>query len=130
MKFGQDNAGAMFPDDSVAGEKMHVSQSEEDDELIPWREVPERVWLRIINHRNATTKKGVVKIITLQKRDGSTIKAWTSPYITRCVDTSITNRANKDLVRDATHLYIMSLGKEPCAIDNTKSFFNIQLKHF
>ena len=44
--------------------------------------------------------------------------------------TSITNRANKDLIHDATHLYIMSLGKEPCASDNTKSFFNIQLKHF
>ena len=50
MKFsGHDNARATFPDDAVAGEKMHVSQSEEDDELIPWREVPERLFIYLFN---------------------------------------------------------------------------------
>ncbi len=131
MKFPEDNAGATFPDDSLEGDKMQVARTEEDDELIPWREVPERVWLRIVNHRNATTKRGVVKIVTLQKRDGSIIRAWTSPYITKCVDTTIAYHANKDIVRDETHLYIKSLGKEPCSLDDdTKSFFNVQLKHF
>ena len=127
---GYDNPAADFPDDSDAGEKMHTSINIEDEEPIPWREVPEQVWLRIINHRNAVTKKGTVKIVTLQKREGSLLYAWTSPYITRCIDLSIRNRANKELIQDATHLYIMSLGKEPCAADSTKSFFNIQLKHF
>ena len=127
---GHDNEAADFPDDSDVGEKMYVSQTEEDEEPIPWREVPEHVWLRIINHRNAITKKGSVKIVTLQKRDGSLTYAWTSPYISRCIDLSVRNRANKEHIRDATHLYIMSLGKEPCAADSTKSFFDIQLKHF
>ena len=127
---GHDNEAADFPNDSDVGEKIYVSQNEEDEEPIPWREVPEHVWLRIVNHRNAVTKHGTVKIVTLQKRDGSTIYAWTSSHITKSIDQSIRNRTNNELIHDATHLYIMSRGMEPCTADLTKSYFNIQLKHF
>ena len=126
-KFARDNAGATFPDDSDTGEKMYVSHPDQSEEPLHWREVPEKVWLRILNHRDAPTKKGVVKIVTLQKRDGASIQSWTTPYITRYIDAMIS--IHKDHVSDTTYLYIKSLGKAPCSADSTKSFFDIQLKH-
>ena len=52
-----------------------------DEPAIPWREVECGIPYQIVQTRILTTKNGEAMIITLQKRDGSTVNAWVTKLI-------------------------------------------------
>ena len=81
-----DDNATTFPDDDEAGEVNDVFAN-----TIKWREVVQNVWLRVEYLIDVNTQFGPAVIVGLLKRDGETIKAWT----TTIIGTALTEKEKK-----------------------------------
>ena len=62
------------PDDDESGDSTF-------ENAVPWRDVDRNQWLRINTSFHVNTTYGPATIVTLKRRDGITIKAWTTNTI-------------------------------------------------
>ena len=105
----------------------------EDEEVIPWRDVPEKTWFRIVRQRNiAKTDGDDVKILSLMKRDGATFDAWTTPFLSKDIDNLRNERAQKRKLEEipSAHLYVQNNGKRVSKANPSRSYFHTKLRFF
>ena len=86
---------AAFPNDDAKGEEV----------AMPWRDVEQKTWMKIVDMGILDTVNGKSMIIELQKRDGTIIKAWTTKIIEKNITLKNSSKSNKNI-------YIMSLGEK------------------
>ena len=115
-----DIAGEFPPDDDLMVNYPNDDESGTFENAVPWRDVDRNHWLRINASFHVNTIHGPATIVTLQKRNGITIKAWTTNTITDAL------RAN-DSVKCEKNLFIKSLGLKK-GKDNKNSYYNFQFK--
>ena len=118
--------GEEFPDDDREGE------SNQGEDPVPWRDVPQNNWLRILNHRDVNTENGVVKILNLLHRDGTAYKVWATSTLSKAIDETLKNREIEfeNSTPPPTDLYVKSLGKKASKKNPGRSYYNFQLLHF
>ena len=82
-----DIAGELPPDDEAMVNYPNDDESGDStfENAVPWRDVDRNQWLRINASFHVNTTYGSAKIVTLQKRDGITIKAWTTNTIAKAL---------------------------------------------
>ena len=112
-----DDNATTFPDDDEAGEVNDVFAN-----TIKWREVVQNVWLRVEYLIDVNTQYGPAVIVGLLKRDGETIKAWT----TTIIGTALTEKEKK---KENKNVFIKSTGKT-LSKNKKNSYYNFQLKLF
>ena len=112
-----DNNDITFPDDAEPGEVNDVFAN-----AIPWREVEQKLWLCVEYLIDVNTQFGPARIVGLQKRDGETIKACTTPII----GTALTK---KEKNKESKNVFIRSMGKT-LSKNKKISYYNFQLKLF
>ena len=112
-----DDNAITFPDDDEAGEV-----NDEFANTIKWREVVQNVWLRVEYLIDVNTQFGPAVIVGLLKRDGETIKAWT----TMIIGTALTEKEKK---KENKNVFIKSTGKT-LSKNKKNSYYNFQLKLF
>ena len=112
-----DDNATTFPDDNEAGEVNDVFAN-----TIKWREVVQNVWLRVEYLIDVNTQYGPAVIVGLLKRDGETIKAWT----TTIIGTALTEKEKK---KENKNVFIKSTGKT-LSKNKKNSYYNFQLKLF
>ena len=112
-----DDNAITFPDDDEAGEV-----NDEFANTIKWREVVQNVWLRVEYLIDVNTQFGPAVIVGLLKRDGETIKAWT----TTIIGTALTEKEKK---KENKNVFIKSTGKT-LSKNKKNSYYNFQLKLF
>ena len=110
-----DDDNVEFPDDDESSEANDLFTN-----AIPWREVPQNVWLRVYYIIDVTTQYGPGNIVGLRKRDGEVIKAWTTSIIGAAVK-------RKDKNKESKNLFIKSLGKTQSKKRKTY-YYNFQVK--
>ena len=114
-----------FPDDDDEGDVRKVVQ-----DAIPWKEVPQKTWLRVIyKFINIETRYGPATILELQKRDGTLLKAWTTNLIASAIakkEEEAHQETNSDRRR---RIYIKSMGMVESKKNKTM-YFDFQLKLF
>ena len=114
-----------FPDDDDEGDVRKVVQ-----DAIPWKEVPQKTWLRLIyKFINIETRYGPATILELQKRDGTLLKAWTTNLIASAIakkEEEAHQETNSDRRR---RIYIKSMGMVESKKNKTM-YFDFQLKLF
>ena len=114
-----------FPDDDDEGDVRKVVQ-----DAIPWKEVPQKTWLRLIyKFINIETRYGPGTILELQKRDGTLLKAWTTNLIASAIakkEEEAHQETNSDRRR---RIYIKSMGMVESKKNKTM-YFDFQLKLF
>ena len=112
------NNNTDFPDDKDDSGDNDFSNA------IPWREVQEGTWLRIMNTGIINTKKyGKSTTIQLQRRDGSYIKAWATSLIAK----NVAVMEEKMKIGHGNRLYIKSVGKKTCK-DGVTIFYDFRIK--
>ena len=116
-----------FPDDDDEGDVRKVVQ-----DAIPWKEVPQKTWLRLIyKFINIETRYGPATILELQKRDGTLLKAWT----TNLIASAIAKKEEEEEAHQETNsdrrrrIYIKSMGMVESKKNKTM-YFDFQLKLF
>ena len=121
-----------FPPDNEAGETVSFNNSNDDDDKanvtkpVGWKTVPRNVWMQIVNYRpTLTQRKDRVHIVTLLSREGTSMTAWTSGFITRSMDKYIAKHA----LGENNRLFIKALGSYPCASNPEWSYFKVEFKH-
>ena len=105
----------------------------EDEEVISWKDVPEKTWLRIVRQRNvAKTDGDDVKILSLMQRDGTTFDAWTTPFISKDIDNLQNERAQKRKLEEipSAHLYVQSQVERVSKANPSRSYFHTKLRFF
>ena len=105
----------------------------EDVEVIPWRDVPEKTWFRIVRQQNVAKEEGDdVKILDLMQRDGATFKAWTTPFLSKDIDNLQKVRAEKRKLEEipSAHLYVQSYGKRVSKANPSRSYFHAKFCYF
>ena len=112
-----DDNAITFPDDNEAGEVNDVFAN-----TIKWREVVQNVWFRVEYLIDVKTQFGPAVIAGLLKRDGETIKAWT----TTIIGTALTEKEKK---KENRNVFIKSTGKT-LSKNKKNSYYNFQLKLF
>ena len=127
MKY--EDAALQFPDEAFPEDN---ESDEEKDEPIAWRNLPQNTWLRIVRQRDVKKEEGVVKILDLLQRDGTTYKAWSSVIISKDIDDWQRKRVEQMEVDDLlpAELYVKCLGKKPSKSNPTRSYFNVKLMYF
>ena len=129
MNYEEADAVFRFPDQAFPADEQAAEPRREDDEVMPWRELPQNTWLRIVNQQDVNMEYGVVKILHLLNRDGSTYKAWSTVIISKEIGDLQRKREEQKNLPPA-HLYVKCLGKRVSKSNPTRSYFNFKLMYF
>ena len=112
----EENGYRKFPDDDEAGDVDEFANT------IKWREVIENVWIRVEYLLDVNTQYRPAVVVGLLKRDGETIRAWTTTLIGQVL-------TEKEKKKGSKNVYIKSTGKK-LSKNEKKSYYNFQLKLF
>ena len=102
-----------YPNDDEPGDSTF-------ENAVPCHDIDRNQWLRINASFHVNTTYGPATIITLQERDGITIKAWKMNTIAKAL-------AAKESVKGEKNFLIKSLGLKK-GKDNKNSYYNFQFK--
>ena len=112
-----------IPDDTYPADEDMRMELQQDEWLMPWRELPLNIWLQITHQRDVKLERGVVKILTLVESDGTTctsLKAWST--------ISISEKVGK--LPSSALLFVKCLGMETSPIDPSRSYFKTEFTYF
>ena len=117
-----------FPDQAFPADEEAAAESE----VIPWREVAQNTWLRIMHQQDVNMEYGAVKILHLLHRDGTACKAWSTTIISKEIDDLQRKREEQKKVENLppAYLYIKSLGKRASKSNPARSYFDFKLMYF
>ena len=82
---------------------------EHDKDLIPWEDVMQNIWYKVIHSRRIKTENGEIYIFKLEGIDGVIIKAWATKLITYKMKKVY---AEIKAERKSVTTFIISLGKK------------------
>ena len=82
---------------------------EHDKDLIPWEDVMQNIWYKVIHSRRIKTENGEIYIFKLKDIDGVIIKAWATKLITYKMKKVY---AEIKAERKSVATFIISLGKK------------------
>lgn len=121
-----------IPDDRYpADEDMHI-QLQQDEWLQPWRELPLNTWLQITQQKDVKLERGVVKILSLLERDGTSLKAWSTINISRDIEKIQKKRYAETRSRKLppANLFVKILGKKVSTTKPSRTYFNTKFMYF
>ena len=75
----------------------------EEEQVIPWRDVPLKIWLKVRSMNIVHTSHGPSMVVLLERRDGTLHRAWTTKIIEENLILRNASRGDKDV-------FIKSLG--------------------
>ena len=87
--------------------------------MIPWRDVECNTPFKVLGINEITTVNGKAMVVTLQKQDNTTIKAWTTDIVRD-------ELLKKQSIKGSKNLYIISLGIKNAQHSN-KSYYDFKI---
>ena len=111
----------VFPDDNDDG-----GDDDGDDNtpsiIIPWRDVPQHIWLMVNDVTLKPTVKGVTPVLSLQKRDSGNAVVWSTSTMAKSILTKF--QCSKDANKT---LFIKSMGLKASSLTNYQ-YYDYKLK--
>ena len=116
-----------FPD-----EVFPADEEIQQENVMPWRELPQNTWLRITQEQDVKLERGIVKILNLLQRDGTTFKVWSTAIISKDIDIIKKKREEEVKLRELSpaELYVKHLGMKASKTNPSRSYFNTKLMYF
>ena len=117
-----------FPDETFPSDE-EIQQ----ENVIPWRELPQKTWLRITQEQDVKMERGIVKILNLLQRDGTEFKAWSTVIISKDIDAIRKKREEEEAKLSElpqAELYVKYLGNKPSKSNPSRSYSNTKLMYF
>ena len=84
-----------FPD-----EVFTADEEIQQENVMPWRELPQNTWLRITQEQDVKLERGIVKILNLLRRDGTVFKVWSTVIISKDIDVIKKKREEEAKLRE------------------------------
>ena len=116
-----------FPD-----EVFPADEEIQQENVMPWRELPQNTWLRITQEQDVKLERGIVKILNLLQRDGTVFKVWSTVIISKDIDVIKKKREEEAKLRELpqAELYVKHLGMKASKTNPSRSYFNTKLMYF